>query len=172
MVESLDFWYKIILLEDSQLLKIVNINTTLGSGKGGQKRNKTKNAVRMNFDSIAVTSSKYREKHQNIKSALKKLRLKISLTKDIGQIKRIDDLEIISFLKEKYFKSYIQNKIIKINPENNYYPLLIGLMFDSFFYFEKNTKKVAELFDISHSQLNKLMMKDKMLVEVFFKDTK
>ena len=161
---------ELLLLEETQLLKKCKIQNTIGTGKGGQKRNKTKNAVRVIFfsvnsvDSISVTSSKYRSKQENLTSAWRKLKIKIAVTKN-SQLTRMSQQEI-SLVCKQHLKSYFLDEKIKINSKNFFYPLLLAVIFDCFFLLQKDLKKVAEFLGVTFSQLQKFILKDKNLVEV------
>src|SRR6478609_4743217 len=68
------------LLNDDALLAQCHWDTYRGSGPGGQKRNKTSNAVRLVHEptKIAVTATESRSLAENKLQALRRLRLKIA----------------------------------------------------------------------------------------------
>ena len=72
-------WVHYILLDDKALLSQCRLEMIRGSGKGGQKKNKTSNAIRLHFFHFKAFSQKQRSQTANIKIALKKLRLEIAL---------------------------------------------------------------------------------------------
>ena len=72
-------WVNYILLDDKVLLSQCRLEMIRGSGKGGQKKNKTSNAIRLHLFHFRSFSQKHRSQNENIKTALKKLRLEIAL---------------------------------------------------------------------------------------------
>ncbi len=46
------FWHEFVAKTDDELLKMVRIDVFKGTGKGGQKKNKTENAIRLTLDDL------------------------------------------------------------------------------------------------------------------------
>ena len=73
-------WVNYILLDDKVLLSQCRLEMIRGSGKGGQKKNKTSNAVRLHFfHFVDLFLKSIALKMKTIKTALKKMRLEIAL---------------------------------------------------------------------------------------------
>lgn len=66
---------------DSVLLAECRVEQFRGPGPGGQKRNKTSNAVRLTHEptGVSATSTETRSQKQNLAAALKRLRLRLVL---------------------------------------------------------------------------------------------
>ena len=71
----------ILALDDAELSKLVTLEFKLGSGNGGQKRNKTSTSVRAVLEAFHVCASdcSERSQHRNRTRALRKLRLNLAL---------------------------------------------------------------------------------------------
>jgi len=72
---------RILNLENRELLELCKVEAFIGSGPGGQHRNKNYTAVRLIFklcDQIYAEDATNRSQKQNIDAALQKLRLKIA----------------------------------------------------------------------------------------------
>ena len=67
--------------DDEQLSAECRFTAYKSTGRGGQKKNKTASAVRLEHipSGLVVTASKHRSQHDNRKTALKKLRMLIAL---------------------------------------------------------------------------------------------
>ena len=67
--------------DDNGLLSLCRTENFQASGPGGQKRNRKYSAVRITHKStnLSVTSSESRSYSENLKHALKKLRIKIAI---------------------------------------------------------------------------------------------
>ena len=147
-------WLDYVRKTDNELLKICRVDTFRGSGRGGQKRNKTTNAVRLTLFKIAVTESASRSKAQNVTSALNKLRLAIAL-KTAPEFRRGEDAGI--FPEE--IQPYLFRDIIRIRPQNPVFPIFIGCLLDHFIIHEGAWKLVAAQFGVSSSQLRRFVEK-------------
>ena len=147
-------WLDYVRKTDKELLKICRVDTFRGSGKGGQKRNKTSNAVRLTLHKIAVTGSSSRSKAQNITSALRKLRLAIAL-ENSSDFPRGTHTE--AFPEE--IQPYISRNTIRIRSQNPVFPIFVGCLLDHFFKLESDWKLVAAQFGVSNSQLRRFVDK-------------
>lgn len=72
---------RILALSDEALLRECRVDTFRGTGRGGQKRNRTESAVRLTHQStgVVVTCDDTRSQHSNRELALRKLRFHIGL---------------------------------------------------------------------------------------------
>ncbi|MEM6314271.1 MAG: peptide chain release factor-like protein [Planctomycetota bacterium] len=68
-------------MSDSELLAECRVEHFRGPGPGGQKRNKTSNAVRLTHlpTGVSVTATETRSQKQNLAAALKRLRVRLVL---------------------------------------------------------------------------------------------
>lgn len=73
---------KLLLADDETLLRQCRIETFRGSGRGGQKRNRTDSAVRVTHvpTAISASSDATRSQHTNRRLALRRLRQAVALT--------------------------------------------------------------------------------------------
>ena len=152
-------WISFVSMSDQELLRLVRVDVFKGSGRGGQKRNKTSNAVRLTLESISVTDNTSRSKEENTRHALKKLRLAIALDTS-GRFSRNCDLTSISGLN-----SYIKGGIIRINASNPQLVPFLGVIVDQLMIHKGNWKEVAAHFQVSVSQLRKFAGKHPRLLE-------
>ncbi len=147
-------WLDYVRKTDKELLKICRVDTFRGSGRGGQKRNKTTNAVRLTLFNIAVTESASRSKTQNITSAVRKLRLAIAL-ENSAEIHRGEDT--VAFPVE--IQPYLTRDTIRIRAQNPVFPIFIGCLLDHFIKHDGVWKLVAAQFGVSNSQLRRFVEK-------------
>lgn len=81
-MEALEERERLLLADDDELMKMVKFETCRGSGRGGQKRNRTNSAVRvaLNTQEEAFTglSDDTRSQHDNRRIALRNLRMDIA----------------------------------------------------------------------------------------------
>lgn len=70
-----------LMLTDEQLLRQCEVDTIRGSGRGGQKRNKTETMVRVRHRPTGLQglSDDTRSQHQNKREALRRLRRRLAL---------------------------------------------------------------------------------------------
>ncbi len=147
-------WLEYVRKTDKELLKICRVDTFRGSGRGGQKRNKTTNAVRLTLFNVAVTESASRSKAQNITSAIRKLRLAIALERS-SQFHRGEDSGV--FPAE--IQPYLSRNTIRIRSQNPVFPIFIGCLLDHFIKHDGAWKLVAAQFGVSNSQLHRFVEK-------------
>lgn len=147
-------WLDYARKTDRELLKLCRIDTFRGSGRGGQKRNKTTNAVRLTLFKIAVTESASRSKAQNIAGALRKLRLAIALdnSTEFHRGKNTGD-----FPEE--IQPYLSRDTIRIRSQNPVFPIYVGCLLDHFIKHEGAWKLVAAQFGVSNSQMHRFVEK-------------
>lgn len=153
-------WLDLVRKTDHDLLALCRVDTFRGSGRGGQKRNKTANAVRLTYADLAVTASGSRSKAQNLSDALRKLRIEIALSTSEA-IGRSPDAK---GLPESVLP-YIDQGIIRINPKNPHFPELLGGLFDLFLRYRGQWIAVADACGVSPSQLRRFVETHATLAE-------
>ncbi len=128
-----------------KLLKDCKITNFKASGKGGQKRNKTSSAVRINHipTNIIVTNSSSRSQHENKGLAIKKLRYQIALN----------------------LRSEIDIKIenIEMSLRNPQYYLWVAFVLDILFNVDFDVNCLAKKINLSTSKILKLLHRDTIL---------
>ena len=142
-------WKEFVSMQDDALIKFCDVKFVKGSGKGGQKRNKTSNKVHLSFFHFQVMdeSSRFRELNKTL--ALRKLRIKISLDLSSPQ----------NCHRPKPDKYYIQNHEIlqlrSIKPNRPEYPFFCGWLLDSFIFIGFDWEALSAFTNFSTSQLTK-----------------
>ena len=127
MAYATEHWLVYLQKNDSELLKLSRMDVFKATGHGGQKKNKTSNAIRLTLAHLSVTETQSRSKAENIAGALKKLRLAIATDdQNAPQARSL----IISPPEE--ILPYLNKGVLRINPKNDLYPLFIGYIFESF----------------------------------------
>lgn len=154
-------WWEFLLLNDEKLLSLVRVDVFKGSGKGGQKRNKTSNAVRLTLSHLMVTDQSSREKSINQKRALNKLRLTIALDLPDPASPRVKFKELPEELHPT-----IQAGLIRLNPKNPLYPVFTACFLDAFLEAQGDWKQTAEFFHTSSSQIRKFVHDQPALAQV------
>jgi len=131
-------------LDDDALFQACRHEFFKAQGRGGQKRNKTSNAIRLTFipNGITVTDCSGRSQHQNRAIALNRLRCELAM-----QVRSPDIPEVPADMSIK-------------NPD---YPLWIARIIDLLDLNGFDMKPVAEAMGISRSRLLKLLTRDKIL---------
>ncbi|MCF6176705.1 MAG: hypothetical protein L3J71_13165 [Victivallaceae bacterium] len=130
--------------DDEQIMRSCRFEPFKGSGRGGQKRNKTSSAVRLTHlpTGIAVTDCSGRSQYQNRHSAIKKLRLQLAL--------ELRNEPTLPVRLDTSLKS----------PE---YPIFIARLIDIFHSVNYNLKPAAEFIGISSSKLVKTVERNPQL---------
>ena len=129
-------------LEDSQLLRQCGISHFKGSGKGGQKRNKSSQGVRLQWQGIQVQDCSSRSREENQAHALGKLRLELAVLAGQQGPWPLEPLH-----------PYVVGGQLRINPHNPALPqalasLLAGVR-------EKGVKPLALALGTTPSQLRR-----------------
>ncbi|MGN0866818.1 MAG: peptide chain release factor family protein [Oligosphaeraceae bacterium] len=82
--------YSLLALSDESLREQCRVEASLGTGPGGQKRNKTSTSVRVTHQATGISAGDdtSRSQHQNLRHALRKLRweLAVSLAPSPGEL--------------------------------------------------------------------------------------
>lgn len=152
--QAMGSWLDLVRRNDRDLLQLCRLDSFRGSGRGGQKRNKTSNAIRLTISDIAVTESASRSRAQNITSALRKLRLTIALS--LSPLLRRD---CIGQPFPDEIKPYLGKGVIRINPHNPLFPVFSGCVVDLFMEYGGKWAIVAEALGVSNSQLRRFVEK-------------
>ncbi|MBU2644302.1 hypothetical protein KKI24_06295 [bacterium] len=147
-------WLDYIRKTDAELLKLCRVDTFRGSGKGGQKRNKTSNAVRLTLFDIAVTESAARSRALNINHALRKLRVSIALNSS-----RLFDRSAAHGSFPEEIQPYLFQGIIRIQPQNPVFPVYIGCLVDLFIQYKGSWSGISLRYGVSNSQLRRFVGK-------------
>jgi hypothetical protein len=143
---------------DAELLKGCEVTAYKGSGPGGQHRNKTNSGVKLKLNhgsDIESYSCDDRSSHVNKLLALKKLRLKIALQM------REEPTPQAPFA--------FPGTGGKISQSNNLYPQFIADVLDRIYHGKGDLGEAAKAWGLSKSALNKIILQDKKVLEVFQK---
>ncbi len=113
------------MLADDALLAETHVDMYRGSGPGGQKRNKTSNAVRLTHlpTAIAATATESRSLAENRLRALRRLRLKLS-----AEIR--DPIDLTRFQAPDWFPTIRRGNRLEISHRHPLYPAAGGLLLD------------------------------------------
>ena len=113
------------LLTDDALLAQCRLDTYRGSGPGGQKRNKTSNAVRLTHlpTGVTATSTEWRSLTENKLHALRNLRFK--LTADLRE-----PVNLPRFEPPEWFLSIRRQNRIEASHHHPLYAPAAGLILD------------------------------------------
>lgn len=147
-------WLHLVRMNDRDLLNLCRLDVFRGSGRGGQKRNKTSNAVRLTLFGTAVTESASRSRDQNISNALRKLRLKIALNPQ-ATIVRLNGKP--PFPDE--ISPYLGNGFQRLSSKNPILPVLMGCVIDAFLACQGDWQEVAQAFGAGRNQLRRFVDK-------------
>jgi len=157
--ETIGDWLELVRQSDRELLDLCRLDCFRGSGRGGQKRNKTSNAVRLTIGDIAVTESSTRSRQQNIDSALRKLRLKIALNLSPAIVRHEPGSPLPGEIQPCF-----REGLIRINAKNPAFPVVVGWLVDQFLGAGGNWGIVAEKCNVSSSQLRRFVEKHPALL--------
>lgn len=130
---------------DSELEKSCRLDFFKASGRGGQKRNKTSNAVRFTHEpsGIAVSDCSGRSQHKNRAEALKKLRHQIAM-----QVRIVPGTP---------------PERLDVSLANYEYPLFAAHILDILNDNDFIVSQAAQKLEISTSKLIKILQRDKNL---------
>lgn len=143
-----DIWLE---ADDEELAVQCRMDFFKAQGRGGQKRNKTSNAVRFTHLStnIAADDCSSRSQHQNRSTALKKLRYQIALKVRSEQITPPTRLDV--------------------SLNNAEYPLFVARLLDIILDKQFYLSDAAAALEISTSKLIKILQRDKVLWQLIQK---
>lgn len=164
IVYSSGLWLSFLQKTDEELKKSCRMDIFKATGRGGQKKNKTSNAIRLTLEHVVVTFTTSRSRAENIAGAIKKLRIAIAM--DI-----VDGFEnrSSSRIYPDILGQYYQKGTIKINVKNPLFPIVIGMLIDLFINYQGSYKSVSGALKISNSQLRKFISKNVIMIETINK---
>jgi hypothetical protein len=140
------------LLTDDVLLAECRCDVFRGSGPGGQKRNKTSNAVRLVHEptAIAVTATESRSLQENRMRALRRLRLKLAT--DLRE-----PIDLTNFEPPDWFLTIRRQKRIEASHRHPLYAAAAGLVLDLLAATAGNPAAVAVNLGVSTTAIIKLL---------------
>ncbi len=114
-----------LLISDTALLDDCRVDVFRGSGPGGQKRNKTSNAVRLTHlpTRTIATAVESRSLRENRLYALRRLRIKLAAALR-------EPINPHTFTPPQWFEAYVIDKQLHINPRNPHHPAAAALLLD------------------------------------------
>jgi len=138
----------LLIMDDTKIKKHITAEYFKASGPGGQKINKTMTAVRLRIPSIGVVSESrtHRTQGENYRSALRKLRLGLSLLQ-----KEMPDPSFISQIRP-----YLKNGL-RVNEKNSDFPLVRACVSGTVSAHNGNIKTAAEELGTSTNRLIKFL---------------
>ena len=145
-----------LALSDAELLRQCDVDIYRGSGPGGQKRNKTSNAVRLRHEptGLVVTATETRSQHENRVRALRRLRECIALN-----LRRPVDLA-----------TYVPPPLVellfvagRLSPRHPDHARAVQLLLDLFVAAECSVSDAAARLDVSTGALSRVLLADASL---------
>lgn len=139
-------------LAEPELLKDCQTKTGRRGGPGGQHRNKVETAVVITHlpSGIAAEANERRSQAENLKVAIRRLRLKLAC--------EVRDSEIVAEkLPTALWKQRLKAGRLKINPQHDDYPSLVAEALDAIAMLGGDVRAAAELLRTSQSQICKLL---------------
>lgn len=140
-------WKDWLTRSDEEILMHCKVENFKGSGKGGQKRNKTSNGVRLALLRWKAEESNARSREENLRKALGKLKMTIAL-----------DLTERVRSRPEVLPSYVQGGLIRINEKNPQIYLVLGETLDLLLDCDDH-QEAAEFLGVTKSQLNRFLEK-------------
>jgi hypothetical protein len=139
-------------LSETELLKQCRVDHYRGSGPGGQKRNKTSNAVRIVHlpSGIEATGTEDRSLSVNKLHAIRRLRLKLAT-------ELREEIDASRFEPPDWFLSIRHENRIEASFRHEFYPGLIGLVLDLLKVMKGNPSDVAVMLGVSTTATIKLL---------------
>ena len=140
------------LLTDDALLAQCHWDQFRGSGPGGQKRNKTSNAVRLTHEptGVAVTAGESRSLTENKLHALRRLKLKLAA--DLRE-----PVDLATFQPPGWFLSIRHDNHIEASHRHPLYAAAGGLVLDLLSALNGNPAAVAVNLGVSTTAVVKLL---------------
>jgi len=139
-------WKYYLLLEDSELLALCEQSFIKGSGRGGQKRNKSSNGVRLALFHFRAIYDNSRSLKLNQAYALRALRLQIALDLTPSYKERPKPEQSISDLS---------SSVMLVKKTNSNFAYCLALLIDHFIFQQGDYKALAQRINQSSSQLNR-----------------
>jgi len=146
------------LLSDDALLAQCRWDQFRGSGPGGQKRNKTSNAVRLTHEptGISVVAGESRSLSENKLYALRRLKLKLAT--DLRE-----PVELATFTPPDWFVSIRRDNRIEASHRHPLYAAAAGLVLDLLVALGGNPAAVAVNLGVSTTAVIKLLERESHL---------
>jgi hypothetical protein len=143
------------LFTDDHLLAQCRWDLFRGSGPGGQKRNKTSNAVRLVHEptGVAVTATESRSLAENKLWALRRLRIKLAA--DLRE-----PIDLVNFEPPDWFCSIRNNRRIEASHRHPLYAAAAGLALDLFAALAGNPAAVAANLGVSTTAVVRLLQNE------------
>ena len=112
-------------LSDDELLRQCRMEVTRGSGPGGQKRNKTSNAIRLTHHptGIQVVAGESRSQAENKRFAIRRMRLKLAT-------ELREQIDLAAFAPPDWFLDVRRESRIAASHRHPYYAAIGGLILD------------------------------------------
>ena len=145
-------WIKFVSLGDEELMRKCRMDIFKATGKGGQKKNKTSNAIRLTLNHLSVTATASRSRQENISKAVKKMRMEIAL--DLHEVE--DNRSGLEKLPDGLC-SYIRKGILRINEKNPLYAMFTGVILDIYMEYLGDVREIAEKLETSSSQIHRFI---------------
>lgn len=137
---------------DDELLKQCRVDQYRGSGPGGQKRNKTSNAVRIVHlpSGIEATGTEWRSLEVNRGHAIRRLRLKLA-----AEIR--EPIDPGKFEPPDWFLSIRTSSRIQASDHHVYYAAAAGLILDLLHAMQGSPSRVAAMLGVSTTAIVKFL---------------
>ena len=134
------------------MLRDCRFDIARGSGPGGQKRNKTSNAIRLTHlpSGIASTATESRSQLENKMRAVRRLRLKLA-------IELREPIDLLTFEPPEYFLQVRRQKRIEMSYHHPLYAAVTGLVLDLLKATAGNPTAVAINLGVSTTSVIKLL---------------
>lgn len=158
---SPDRWLDFLRLTDPELLAKARRDVYKSGGKGGQKKNKVENAIRLTLGRLQVSETGSRSKEENLGGALRKLRLAIALDYLKGT-----ELRALQVRPPKEIQPYLGQEEIRMNTKNPLFPLYVGYFLDRFLAQGCDFGRLALELGTSKSQARKFVERHPALLAV------
>jgi len=144
-------------LTDDTLLAQCRLDNYRGSGPGGQKRNKTSNAVRLVHEptGLIVTATETRSLQENKSRAIKRMRLKLA-----AEIR--EPVDLLKFSPPDWLLEIRHNHRLDVSHRHPYYAATAGLILDLFMVLGANPADVAANLGVSTTTVIKLLEDEPM----------
>jgi hypothetical protein len=147
-------WLDFLRKTDEELLRLCRMDVFKATGRGGQKKNKTSNAIRLTFYHLTATESGTRSKTENIQRAVKKLRLAIALDTEGAERNRTS----LTILPEE-IKPFLKTSEIHISTKNPVFPIFLGFLINCYFKHRGSWILMAEDLGFTPSQIRRFFEK-------------
>ena len=147
-----------LLQSDERLLRDCRVDLARGSGPGGQKRNKTSNAVRLTHEptGVVATAREDRSLRVNKLRALRRLRLKIAA----GLREELDPL---NSAPPAWLGEYVVDGRLAINPSNPRHAAAGAILLDALLAGHADPARAAANLGVSLRSFLKLLASDSIL---------